>query len=318
MAPALLEVQDLSVQIGRVHAVTDASFAIRKGEFFGVVGESGSGKSMTARAIIGLLPPCATSQGRILFNGEDLVAATRRRLRELRGGSIGFVFQDALAALDPVYTIGKQLAEVQRSRRSVSASAARRRSLDLLGEVGIADPARCLDSYPHQLSGGMRQRAVIAMALISDPQLIIADEPTTALDVTIQRQVLELLQQVAAERNNAVMLITHDLGVVAETCDRVAVFYGGVIVEEAPTPGLFAGPRHPYTRALLDSLPKLGRQKTFRAIPGAPIQVTGTLTFCPFSARCERVTADCTRNLPAETYLDDRRFRCYLPTGADS
>ncbi|WAX55161.1 ABC transporter ATP-binding protein [Jatrophihabitans cynanchi] len=310
MTPALLEVADLSVQIGRVHAVTNATFAVGEGEFFGVVGESGSGKSMTARAIIGLLPAGAVMSGSIRLAGEELTAATRRRLRELRGGSIGFVFQDALAALDPVYTIGKQLAEIQRTHGSVGAAAARRRSLDLLGEVGISDPARCLDSYPHQLSGGMRQRAVIATALISDPRLIIADEPTTALDVTIQRQVLELLQQIVEQRKTAVMLITHDLGVVAETCDRVAVFYGGVIVEEALTVALFAEPRHPYTRALLDSLPKLGQQRTFRAIPGAPIRVVGRLTSCPFAPRCAHATASCASALPAETDLGDRRFRC--------
>ena len=314
-ARALLEVQSLSVRLGTVRAVTNASFAINEGEFFGVVGESGSGKTMTARAIIGLLPAGATSQGRIYLSGEELTRASRRRLRELRGGSIGFVYQDALSALDPVYTIGRQLTEIQRSRTRISKAAARDRALDLLAEVGISEPRRCYDSYAHQLSGGMRQRAVIAMALIADPKLIIADEPTTALDVTVQRLVLDLLQQVARQRAAAVMLITHDLGVVAETCDRVAVFYGGVIVEEAPTTELFADPHNPYTKALMDSIPRLGHSSAFRAIPGVPMRVNSDLTYCPFSPRCESVLDTCRNGLPPESILGNRRFRCVNPRG---
>lgn len=310
---SLLEVESLNVRLGPVRAVTGATFHVNEGEFFGVVGESGSGKSMTARSILGLLPPGAVRTGRIAFDGEDLTSVTRRRLRALRGGSIGFVFQDPFSALDPVYTVGRQLVEVQRAKASIRKDAARRRALELLGEVGISDPARCFDSYPHQLSGGMCQRVVIAMALISDPKLIIADEPTTALDVTIQRQVLNLLQKLAQDRNAAVLLITHDLAVVAETCDRVAVFYGGVIVEEASTEELFASPRHRYTRALLESLPRLGRPTAFRSIPGAPIRVRAELAFCPFEPRCAHVLTGCATSLPDETHVGTHRFRCINP-----
>lgn len=314
-SPVLLEVRDLSVRIGYIHAVTGVSFTIREGEFFGVVGESGSGKSMTARAVIGLLPAGAVQEGEVLLRGENMAEVSARRMRELRGGSIGFVFQDPFSALDPIYTVGSQLVEVQRVRTSINKAQARKRALELLDEVGISDPVRVFDGYPHQLSGGMSQRVVIAMALISDPQLIIADEPTTALDVTIQLQVLDLLQRVAKDRKAAVMLITHDLAVVAETCVRVAVFYGGVIVEEATTEELFASPKHHYTKALLESLPKLGEREPFRAIPGTPIRVLGDLTYCTFHPRCDHATALCRTELPAETVESSHRYRCIHPIG---
>ncbi len=313
--PVLLEVKDLNVRIGYIHAVTGVSFTIREGEFFGVVGESGSGKSMTARSIIGLLPAGAVQEGEVLLRGEDMAKVSPSRMRQLRGGSIGFVFQDPFSALDPIYTVGNQLIEVQRARTSIKKAQAKERALELLDEVGISDPARVFDSYPHQLSGGMSQRVVIAMALISDPRLIIADEPTTALDVTIQLQVLDLLQRVAKDRKAAVMLITHDLAVVAETCVRVAVFYGGVIVEEATTEELFASPKHHYTKSLLESLPKLGERKPFRAIPGTPIRVLGDLTYCTFHPRCDHATALCRTELPAETIERGHRYRCIHPIG---
>jgi oligopeptide/dipeptide ABC transporter ATP-binding protein len=311
----LIEVEHLRVSFGRLRAVSDVSYQVSNGEFFGIVGESGSGKSIAARALIRLLPPSAVTAGSVFFAGANVFDADEKALRALRGAGIGFVFQDAVAALDPVYTIGAQLVEAYRaSEPRTSAAAARRRAAALLAEVGIADPARCLASYPHQLSGGMKQRVVIAAALIADPQLIVADEPTTALDVTVQRQVLDLLREIAARRGLAVILITHDLAVVAEVCDRVAVFYGGIIVEEAPTASLFDTPRHPYTAALLASLPRLGERRPFKAIPGAPPKVIGDLAACPFAPRCPRVLADCTAGVPPETRAGTgHRYRCLNP-----
>lgn len=310
----LLEVNDLNVRFGPVRAVSGVSFAVNRGEFYGIVGESGSGKSITARSIINLLPPAARSSGRVLFEGQDVLSASPAELRKLRGAGIGFIFQDAVAALDPVYTVGAQLAEVYRvNARVASPTQATQRAEALLEEVGINDPTRCLASYPHQLSGGMKQRVVIAAALIADPKLIIADEPTTALDVTVQKQVLELLQRIAAARGAAVIMITHDLGVVAEICDRTAVFYGGTVVEEADTTSLFLKTRHPYTAALIRSLPKLGVKEAFHAIPGSPPKIIDRLNECPFAPRCERAREECLSQLPPETCFQDHRFRCFHP-----
>lgn len=316
MTDHLLQVDDLCVRFGSTHAVSGVSFTVGAGEFVGIVGESGSGKSVTARAVIDLLPGNARTSGRVRFRGQDLLGAGPKRIRDVRGSSIGFVFQDALSALDPVYTIGDQLAEALTAHRDVSRREARARAAGLLAEVGIARPGRCLDSYPHQLSGGMRQRVVIAAALIADPELVIADEPTTALDVTVQRQVMDLLQDTAENRGTATLLITHDLAVVAETCDRVAVFYGGTIVEEATAPELFDSPRHPYTAALLASLPRMGEGSGFTPIPGNPIRISGELRSCPFAPRCARADDQCREQLPAETRSGGRRFRCFHPEGS--
>ncbi|MCL4186914.1 MAG: ABC transporter ATP-binding protein [Rhodobacteraceae bacterium] len=313
-AGPILSVEDLRVRFGPTHAVSGVSFQLRPGEFYGIVGESGSGKSVTARAIVNLLSASATVSGAIRFRGEDVLAASEARLQQLRGAEIGFVFQDAIAALDPVYTVGSQLVEALRAgpqRLGRAASVARAGAL--LAEVGIADPGRCMASYPHQLSGGMRQRVVIAAALISGPSLVIADEPTTALDVTVQRQVLDLLRGIATARGLAVILITHDLGVIAQVCHRVAVFYGGLMVEEADTRSLFRNPRHPYTAALIESLPQLGRRVPFRAIPGVPPQIRAPLAACPFAPRCSRVLPVCTARVPEETLAGDRRHRCANP-----
>lgn len=310
-APAsLLEIRDLSVHFGQVAAVSGVSLEISAGEFVGVVGESGSGKSVTARAVLGLLPPGTRVTGSIRFRGEELLGAPQRQLRRVRGGAVGFVFQDALAALDPVYTVGDQLTEALLAHREMSRAAARRRAAELLAEVRIPRPVEHLDRYPHQLSGGMRQRVVIATALIADPDLVIADEPTTALDVTVQRQILDLLAETCANRSAAVMLITHDLAIVAETCDRVAVFYGGLVVEEAPVVPLFDDARHPYTRALLRSLPRLGDSSPFEPIPGNPIQVRGRLDRCPFESRCALAVDECRTGVPAEVRAGSRRHRC--------
>lgn len=304
-----MHVRDLEVKMGEVAAVSGVSFALEPGEFLGIVGESGSGKSVTARSILGLLPEFATVTGSVELSGAEILGAGRQALRKIRGRRIGFVFQDALAALDPVYTIGDQLVEALQAHFPISRKAAREKAASLLEEVGLKDPRAQLNRYPHQLSGGMRQRVVIATALIADPELIIADEPTTALDVTVQKQVLDLLRRIAANRGTAVILITHDLGVVAQTCDRVAVFYGGLLVEEADTSTLFSTPHHPYTAALLRSLPKLGERDKFSAIPGNPVQIVGSLQACPFAPRCMFTTDECMSRIPPEFGIE-HRHRC--------
>lgn len=309
----LLEVRDLSIRFGAVTAVSSVGFSIAKGEVFGIVGESGAGKSAAARGIIGLLPPSARLGGSVRFRGEELVGASQARLRSVRGSEIGYVFQDALTALDPVRTIGAQLVEVLRVHRKVRPREALAAAAELLAELQIADPERTLRSYPHQLSGGMRQRAVIAAALIADPALIIADEVTSALDVTVQRKVLDLLLGVCAARGAGVILITHDLGVVAQTCDRVAVLYGGIVAEEADVFALFDRPMHPYTRALLQSMPRIGDSAPFRPIPGSAIQIFGELRACPFADRCDRVTPACRSALPPVQRTGKSTHRCLHP-----
>jgi len=311
----LLSVVDLGVRFGPVTAVSSVSFDVMPGEVFGVVGESGAGKSATAKGIIGLLPPNASMSGSVKFKGEELIGAPKSRLRKIRGNEIGYVFQDALTALDPVRTVGAQLVEALQIHRDVTKEVALKSAEDLLDEVRIADPARTLKAYPHQLSGGMRQRVVIAAALICDPELIIADELTSALDVTVQRKVLELLLKVCTDRGAGVILITHDLGVVAQTCDRVAVLYGGVVAEKADVFSLFDDPRHPYTQALLHSMPKMGDKAPFVPIPGSSIQIVGDLTWCPFADRCNYVTDECREALPPEESAGDRTYRCVHPLG---
>lgn len=308
----LLRVEGLGVRFGPVTAVTDVSLAINDGEFVGVVGESGAGKSATARAIVGLLPPHARVTGSVKVRGEEVVGAAAGTLRRLRGRKVGFVFQDALTALDPVYTAGSQLIEaLQAARPGTPNRTARRIAAELLDEVQIRDPYRCLDSYPHQLSGGMRQRVAIAIALVGNPELIIADEPTSALDVTVQKRVLDLLTRVCADRQAAVMLITHDLGVVAQACDRVVVLYGGIVAEEAEVVEMFDHPYHPYSAALLRSLPRLGDRSEIHPIPGAPGQIIGDLVTCPFGPRCSEHTDKCDEGVPAEVHPSaSRRVRC--------
>jgi oligopeptide/dipeptide ABC transporter ATP-binding protein len=310
-----LEVEDLSVRFGPVTAVSSVSLAVNKGVVFGVVGESGAGKSATARGIIGLLPRTARMGGSVRFKGEELIGASRARLRQVRGSGIGYVFQDALTALDPVRTIGAQLVEAREVHEPAGRREAMQAAEDLLAELKINDPARVLHSYPHQLSGGMRQRAVIAAALIASPELIIADEVTSALDVTVQRKVLDILLGVCAARGAGVILITHDLGVVAQTCDRVAVLYGGVVAEEADVFSLFDTPHHPYTGALLQSMPRMGDKAPFLPIPGSAIQILGDLGSCPFADRCTRTTPECRCALPAPAPVGAASVRCFHPLG---
>ena len=298
---ALLEVSGLRTafptRAGIAYAVAGVSFDLAPGECLGLVGESGSGKSMTCRSLLGLVPrPGAIVDGSIRWRGEELVGADERRLRRIRGGEIGMIFQDPASALNPVYTIGSQIVETIVTHTSRGRAAARRDVVDLLAGVGIPSPKERSQAYPHELSGGMRQRAMIALAIACQPLLIVADEPTTNLDVTIQDQILHLLADLRAEREMAMILVSHDLGVVSQAADRVAVMYAGHIVEEAPTADLFALPHHPYTRGLMRALPTL-RLSTERSrlvpIDGQPPELDRLPPGCPFQHRCAYRRPEC-------------------------
>ena len=297
---AVLDVKGLETQfrIGRsIHrAVGGVDLAIRPGECLGLIGESGSGKSVTAMSLTGLVPspPGRIAGGKVLFEGEDLLAVSDKALRALRGGDVSYVFQDPLATLHPLFPVGDQIAEAIRAHQPLGQSEARAKVLDLMRQVRIPNPEARMAAYPHELSGGLRQRISIAMALANDPKLIIADEPTTALDVTVQAQVLKLLDGLRRERGTAVLFITHDFGVVSEIADRVAVMYAGRIVETGPTPEVMANPAHPYTRMLIDCVPVMGEpERRLDAIPGRPPSVDDLPEGCAFADRCPRVAADC-------------------------
>jgi len=301
---ALLEVQDLRTHFrtddGIVKAVDGVSFSIEKGKTLGIVGESGSGKSVTCLTIMGLnSKQSATTTGQALFKGDDLLKASKRQLREIRGNDIAMIFQDPMTSLNPVYRIGKQLAEAVILHQDVTRAAARAQAVELLKAVGIPRAERRIDDYPHQFSGGMRQRVMIAMALINNPDLLIADEPTTALDVTTQAQILKLIAKLQHEFGSAVILITHDLGVVAETADDVVVMYAAKIAEHAPVDDLFRRPRHPYTWGLLGSLPRMGADVPRLAqIPGSPPSLLHPPSGCRFHTRCEYVMNVCRTTVP--------------------
>ncbi len=292
-AEPLLRVEDLRVEFstedGVVHAVDGISYELRRGGTLGIVGESGSGKSVASMTILGLTRgPSATISGRILFEGRDLLAISDEELRSIRGNEIAMVFQDPLSSLHPFYKVGSQLIEAVRAHQSVSKAAARTRAVELLGLVGIPDPSRRVDEYPHEFSGGMRQRAMIAMALANEPKLLIADEPTTALDVTVQAQILALLERLRGELGMAILIITHDLGVVAEMAEEIAVMYAGRIVEMTSAQLLFSAPQHPYTWGLLNSIPTLQspREKDLVPIPGSPPSLIHRPSGCHFHPRC--------------------------------
>jgi oligopeptide/dipeptide ABC transporter ATP-binding protein len=289
----LLSVEDLRVEFttarGTVYAVNGVTFDIAPGQTLGLVGESGCGKSVTSLALLGILARNGrVSGGRALFEGRDLLGLKDSELRGIRGREIAMIFQDPMTSLNPVLTIGRQIREVLQEHFDLGRDEAVRRAADLLEQVGIPSPDLRLKDYPHQFSGGMRQRAMIAMALACEPKLLIADEPTTALDVTIQAQILDLLRDLVTERNTALILITHDLGVVAGMCERVNVMYGGMIVEAGPADALFARPRHPYTLGLLQSVPRLDttRHARLRPIEGQPRDMLRPPTACPFQPRC--------------------------------
>ena len=302
---------------GWTEVVREASLAVGEREVVGLVGESGSGKTLTALAVLRLVPePGKISGGSVRFAGDEVLALPERELRRLRGGRIGMVFQEPAAALDPVFSIGFQLVEAIRAHERVPRRLARKRAEELLGLVAIPEPRRRLDDYPHQLSGGQRQRVMIALALAAGPQLLLADEPTTALDVTLQGQVLELLLRLRDELGLAILLVTHDLAVVAETCDRVVVMYCGEVVEEAATAQLFAAPAHPYTRGLLAAVPRLGQPAPRGAMPTIPGQVPDPRQRppgCPFHPRCDRAFEPCPSERPALAAIGGgTAVRCHL------
>ena len=304
---------------GLVRAVDGVSFHVAEGELLGLVGESGCGKSITALSVMRLVSaPGRIAGGEILFAGEDLLKASEDRLRDIRGDDIAMIFQDPMTSLNPVYTVGEQIAEALRLHRKLNRRQAHEAAVEAMREVAIPDPGRRVDDYPHQLSGGMRQRVMIAMALACDPRLLIADEPTTALDVTIQAQILELIDELRRTRNLAVLLITHDLGVVAEVADRVAVMYTGRIVEESPVGELFARPKHPYTEGLLRSVPKLSQADVHRAtrlstIEGTVPKPTNLPEGCHFAPRCPHRMPRCTEgDLPLYQLEGGVSVRCVL------
>ena len=306
-ATTVLDVKGLQTvfrtRAGEVHAVNSVSFALEPGELLGVVGESGSGKSVTMMSLIGLLPspPADVRAGEVLFEGADLLKCTEEHLRAVRGARIGFVFQDPMTSLNPVFNVGYQIREPLMKHMGLSKSAAQERAIELLELVGIPDAKQRLSDFPHQFSGGMRQRVMIAIALACEPELIIADEPTTALDVTIQAQILELVKELRQKLGMAIVWITHDLGVIAGIADRVMVMYGGQVVEQAPVKELFANPRHPYTRALLQTIPHIHgtRAEKLKVIEGQPPILFERPAACPFSARCPQAFERCLKENPA-------------------
>ncbi len=320
-ADPVIAVERLEVAIelpfGTLHAVSDVSFEVYAGETFCLVGESGCGKTMSALAIMQLLPHGAKARaGRLTFKGRDLLAMNEAQMAELRGNRIGMIFQDPLTALNPVYTVGAQLEEVFLRHRRAPRREARERALHLLDRVGIMAPRLRLDQYPHQLSGGLRQRIMIAMMLMCEPALLIADEPTTALDVTVQVQILQLLARLQRESNLALILITHNLGVVSRIADRVGVMYGGQIVETGSAAEIFASPLHPYTRGLLACLPERGergRTRRLGSIPGVVPSLVGTMTGCIFRNRCAQAMSRCEAGqIPVRRQSETRSYRCVM------
>ncbi len=317
-AAPLLEVEGLTTVFdlpsGPAAAVDGVSFAVRPGETLGLVGESGSGKSVTALSILRLVqPPGRVAAGRVLFRGRDLLALSERELRAVRGAEIGFVFQEPSTALNPVRTIGSQIVETLAVHGRARGRAARAQAIELLRSVRMPDPERRLYDYPHQLSGGLRQRALIALALAASPALLIADEPTSALDVTVQAEILDLIAALKAERGLALLLVTHDFGVVAGRVDRVAVMYAGRLVEEGPVRAVLRDARHPYTRALLDSIPSGTPGTPLRAIPGSVPALGQLPPGCAFAPRCPARFAPCDARPPGVTAIEPgRRVRCFL------
>jgi oligopeptide/dipeptide ABC transporter ATP-binding protein len=321
MAERLLEVKGLKVRFttedGIVRAVDDVSFELDRGKVLGIVGESGSGKSVTAMTLLGLTRDKNTAfEGEVLYDGEDLLALPESRLREVRGNQIAMIFQDPMTSLNPVYTVGDQIVEAIVTHEQASKQEAKRRAVELLRQVGIPNPQERVDDYPHQFSGGMRQRAMIAMALSCNPDVLIADEPTTALDVTIQAQILELLDRLRADFDSAVILITHDLGVVAEVADEIAVMYAGRIVERATKRELFYDPQHPYTWGLLGSIPRLDRPKPTKlhSIEGTPPSLINLPQGCKFRPRCPHAFDKCFEEPELANRVEERGHldRCWL------
>jgi peptide/nickel transport system ATP-binding protein len=318
----LLEVKhlktDFKLKKGIIHAVNDVSFGVDKGEILAIVGESGSGKSVTSLSIMGLLQePGRVVDGEILYKGEDLLKKNEKELRKIRGDQISMIFQEPMTSLNPVYRVKEQIMESIMTHMKLSKKEALARTVEMLRTVGIPSPEVRANDYPHQMSGGMRQRVMIAMALACNPELLIADEPTTALDVTIQAQILDLLYSLREKFHMAVLLITHDLGVVSEAADRVIVMYCGQIMEEADVKSLFAKPMHPYTLGLLHSIPQIDDEsgKRLYMIKGMVPNPLHMPLGCPFSDRCDRCMDRCTREMPELKSVDGRKVRCFLYDG---
>jgi oligopeptide/dipeptide ABC transporter ATP-binding protein len=318
--PPLLEVQDLRVEFptptGSVRAADGVSFDVQPAEIVGLVGESGCGKSVTTLALLRLVrPPGRIAAGRVLFKGRDLLALAESEMRSLRGGEMAMIFQNPMTALDPVFTVGSQIAEVFRSHPQLRASDVRSAAAAVLERVRIPNPRAQVNAYPHQFSGGMAQRVMIGMGVAGRPSLLIADEPTTALDVSVQAQILDLLREIRTTLRTAIILITHDLAITAQLCDRIVVMYAGQVVEASPTRDLFRAPRHHYTRGLLDSMPRLGHKRARLAqIPGQPPDLGALPVGCRFAPRCPRAEERCRAEEPALTSSDDgRAVRCHFP-----
>jgi len=315
MANPLLSIRDLRIDVGKRAILEGVSLDIHAGEMVGLVGESGCGKSVTALSIMRLIaePPMRVSGGQILFSGTDLLGLSEKALQKLRGDDIAMIFQEPMTSLNPVFTIGDQITEAVLLHRKVSDHDAKARAVELLTKVGIPAPAQALERYPHQLSGGQRQRVMIAIALACDPKLLVADEPTTALDVTVQAQILDLLDRLRRETGMAVLLITHDLGVVSQYCDRVAVMYGGRVVEEAPAEALFARPRHRYTEALLATIPAANPPGVELPAIGGTVPPPGQRPpGCTFHPRCHAMVEPCPKTMP-ELVGDTHKVRCWNP-----
>ena len=318
----LLEVKNLQVSIktyrGEVQAVRDVSFSIEKGEVFCIVGESGCGKSVTAQTLMKLnpSPPTMIKNGEILLNGKDIVPMNKHEMKSIRGREISMIFQDPMTSLNPVYTVGNQLVEALRAHDSkISRKEAEQRAMEMMEMVGINNVQKRMNQYPHEFSGGMRQRVMIAMGLICHPQLLIADEPTTALDVTIQAQILDLMKSLQKKTGMGIIFITHNLGVVADICDKVSVMYAGKIVEQGPVDDIFYEPAHPYTKGLLRSMPRVDAQSYERLIPieGTPVDMLNPPEGCPFAPRCEKCMKICLKKMPPYVEISDKhRSACWL------
>lgn len=320
MSEKLLEIKDERLSFftpaGEVKALNGVSFSMEEGEVLGIVGESGSGKSVTAYSVMGLTAyPGKLIGGTINFNGHQIDKMSEKEMRKIRGNEVSIIFQDPMTSLNPVYTIGNQITEVICLHTGKSKKEAHDRAKELLELVGINEPAKRLKQYPHELSGGMRQRVMIAIALACEPKLLIADEPTTALDVTIQAQILELIQELRKKLGMSIIMITHDLGVVASMCERIAVMYAGHIVEYGTADEIFYEPKHEYTKGLIKSIPKLNVQETERLIPieGQPVDLLNPPAGCPFAPRCANCMKICLREMPPKTELSDTHYsQCWL------
>ena len=318
----LLEVKDLKVSfftpVGEVKAVGGISYELNHGEVMGIVGESGSGKSVEAYSIMGLLQsPGKVVGGSIIFDGEDVLAKDAKEMQDFRGNSVSMIFQNPMTCLNPVYTIGNQLVEAVRCHKKITKKEAGAKAIEMLKLVGINNPERRMNQYPHELSGGMRQRVMIAMGLICDPKMLIADEPTTALDVTIQAQIIELMKDIQRKTRMSIIFITHNLGVVAEICDRVSVMYAGKIVEQGDVEDIFYRPRHPYTLGLLRSMPRVDAEEYERLIPieGTPVDMLNPPSGCPFGPRCEHCMKICLRMEPPKIDIGNgHTSSCWLLT----